>query len=126
MTKQIADAKVYGIHSFAKDLLEVADDLEKASASVSAEDLKTVGKSFVALVEGLKLTESELQKVLKKNGLTRIDGEGDKFDPAIHEAMFEVAGDKDKAGTVAVVSRHGYMLHERTLRPARVGVVKSS
>lgn len=124
MSKQVEEAKKFGIHGFAKDLLDVADILEKASDSVSDEDLMTGSKPFIALVEGLKLTEAELQKVFKKNGLTKFDGKGDEFDPSLHEALFEVAG--ENAGTVAVVSRRGYMLHGRTLRPARVGVVKST
>ncbi len=123
MSKQIDDSKLYGIHGFAKDLLDVADILEKANASVSKEDLNSDNKPLVSLVEGLRLTEAELQKVFKKSGVTKFDGEGDKFDPSIHEALFEVPG--DNPGTVAVVSRHGYMLHGRTLRPARVGVVKA-
>ena len=123
MVKQVEEAKKFGINGFAKDLLDVADTLEKASESISEKDLESGGKSFIALAQGLKLTEAELQKVFKKNGLTKIDGKGEKFDPSLHEALFEVVG--DEAGTVAVVSRHGYMLHDRTLRPARVGVVKS-
>lgn len=121
--RQVEDIKLFGIHGFAKDLLDVADILEKANDSVSKEDLKSDNKPLVSLVEGLKLTEAELQKVFKKNGLTKFSGTGGKFDPAIHEALFEVSG--DDPGTVAVVSRPGYMLHDRTLRPARVGVVKS-
>lgn len=118
------DAKLFGIQGFAKDLLEVADILENANNSIPEEALQSGNKPLMALVEGLKLTEVELQKVFKTNGLTRIDGKGDKFDPALHESLFEVPG--DESGTVAVVSRCGYLLHGRTLRPARVGVVKSN
>ena len=123
-SKQVQEVKKFGIHGFAKDLLDVADILEKANESVSTADLKSDNKLMVALVDGLKLTEAELHKVLKKNGVTRMDAEGAKFDPALHEALFEVGG--DNPGTVAVVSRQGYLLHERTLRPAKVGVVKAN
>ncbi len=122
-SKQVQEVKKFGIYGFAKDLLDVADILEKANESVSKEDLKTGSKPLIALVEGLKLTEAELQKVLKNNGVTKMDASGVKFDPSLHEALFEVGG--DNPGTVAVVSRQGYMLHDRTLRPARVGVVKA-
>lgn len=124
MSKQVQDAKLFGIQGFAKDLLEVADILENANNSISEEVLKSGSKPLLALVEGLKLTEAELQKVFKANGLTKIDGKGEAFDPVLHEALFEVPG--DSPGTVAVVSRYGYMLHGRTLRPARVGVVKAN
>ncbi len=120
LSKQVQDAKLFGIQGFAKDLLEVADVLENANNSISQEDLQSGSKPLLALMEGLKLTEAELQKVLKTNGLTRMNGKGDKFDPALHEALFEVPG--EKPGTVAVVSRPGYLLYGRTLRPARVGV----
>lgn len=120
--KQVQETKKFGIQGFARELLEVADILEKANSSVSEDDLTSGNKPLVALVEGLKLTEAELLKVLKNNGVVRIEV-GDTFDPSLHEALFEVEG--DKPGTVAVVSRQGYLLHDRTLRPARVGVVSS-
>ena len=123
LTKQLEESRKFSIQNFAKELLDVADILEKANDSVSASDLASGSKTLLSLVDGLKLTELELQKVLKKNGVVKMGGEGEQFDPAIHEALFEVPG--DTPGTVAVVSRCGYMIHDRTLRPARVGVVKA-
>ena len=123
MQKQIEEAKLFGIQSFSKDILDVADTLEKATESVPKKDLKeNANPSLVSLHEGLKLTEVQLQKVLLKNGLTKIDAVGNMFDPKIHEALFEVTG--KKPGTVAVVSRVGYLLNGRTVRAAKVGVVK--
>jgi len=124
LSKQVEEARKFGIQNFAKELLEVADILEKANDSVSADDLTSDNKTLLSLVDGLKLTELELQKVLKKNGVMKMTGKGELFDPTIHEALFEVPG--ETPGMVAVVSRYGYMLHDRTLRPARVGVVKAS
>ena len=124
LSKQVEEAKMFGIQGFARELLDVADVLEKATDSISSEDLASKNKTLLALIEGLKLTEVELQKVFQKNGLKKVDGKGEQFDPSLHEALFEVPG--DKPGTVAVVSRHGYLLHNRTLRPARVGVVKAN
>ena len=123
MSKQVEEAKLFGIQGFAKDLLEVADILEKASDSISKEDLNSDNKPLIALVEGLKLTEAKLQTIFDRNGLRKFDGKGDKFDPSIHEAVFEVPG--DNPGTVSIVTRCGYMLHGRTLRPAKVGVVRT-
>lgn len=124
LSKQVQEAKLFGIQGFARELLNVADVLENANSSISDEVLQSGNKPLNSLVQGLKLTEAELQKVFKANGLIKINGEGEKFDPALHEAMFEVAG--DHPGTVAVVSQKGYMLHGRTLRPAKVGVVKTT
>ena len=123
LSKQIDETRKFGIQNFAKELLEVADILEKANDSISAEELASENKTLLSLVDGLKLTELELQKVFKKNGVVKVTGKGNQFDPTIHEALFEVPG--DNPGTVAIVSRFGYMLHDRTLRPARVGVVKA-
>ena len=124
MTKQVEEAKLYGIQGFSKDILEVADTLEKATESVPKEELEEhVNPPLSALYDGLKLTEAELQKVFSKNGLKKIDGVGENFDPNFHEALFELPGEKH--GTVAVVSRVGYMLHGRTIRAAKVGVVKA-
>ena len=117
------EAKLYGIQGFTKDVLEVADILQKATHSVPESALQDRGnKHLLSLYDGVQLTDAELQKVLKKNGVNRIDPLGQMFDPVFHEAMFEVEG--EKPGTVAHVSVLGYTLHGRTIRPARVGVVK--
>lgn len=124
MGKQIEEAKLFGIQSFAEDILDVADVLEKATDSIAKEDLdKNTNLPLLSLYDGLKLTEAQLQKVLLKNGVTKIHTTGDVFDPKIHEALFEVSG--DKPGTIAVVSRVGYLLNGRTIRAAKVGVVKA-
>ena len=117
------EAKLYGIQSFTKDILEVADILQKATHSVPGSALQDCSnKHLLSLYDGVKFTDAELQKVLKKNGVNQIDPLGQMFDPVFHEAMFEVEG--EKPGTVAHVSVLGYTLHGRTIRPARVGVVK--
>ncbi len=125
MKKQVEEAKLFGIQGFSKDILEVADILQKATESIPKSEMEgdEVNPSLRSIYEGLRMTEAELQKVLGKNGLTKIEPLGDVFDPTFHEALFEVPG--EKPGTVGVVSRVGYLLHGRTIRPARVGVVKS-
>ena len=125
MKRQIEEIKLFGIQGFAKDILEVADILERATCSVPKQKLEEDGNpDLVSLYEGLKLTEVELQKVLAKNGLSKIDTLGVTFDPNVHEAVFEVPG--DEPGTIAAVSRVGYLLNGRTVRAAKVGVVKAS
>lgn len=123
MKKQIEETKMFGIQGFAMDILEVADILERAISSVPTNKLKD-NIELISLYEGLKLTEAQLQQVLAKNGVTKIDGIGNTFDPKIHEAVFEISG--DNPGTVAVVSRVGYLLNGRTVRAAKVGVVKAN
>lgn len=125
MAKQVEDARLFGIQGFSRDILDVADILEKATESVPAAELQEgVNPALASLYEGLIMTGEQLQKVFNKNGLKRIEPLGDKFDPSLHEALFEVPG--DKPGTVAVVSKVGYLLNGRTIRPALVGVAKAT
>lgn len=126
MRKQVEDAKIYGIQGFCKDLINVADILGKATESVPKEELTGPNTHLKNLFEGLTMTDSELQKVFSKHGLVKIDPkEGDKFDPFIHEALFEVPITGNKVtGTVALITKTGYKLKDRTIRPALVGVFK--
>ncbi|XP_064630447.1 grpE protein homolog 1, mitochondrial-like [Lineus longissimus] len=127
MKKQIEDTKLFGIQGFCKDLLEVADILKQATESVPKEELNGNNPHLKSLFQGLTMTEDQLKKVFKRNGLVMINPEqGEKFDPHVHEALFEQPLEGKPAGTIAVVTKTGYMLHSRTLRPALVGVVKST
>ncbi|KAF6031996.1 Roe1 [Bugula neritina] len=122
MMKQVGDAKQFGIQGFCKDLLSVADTLRLASENIPAEHLEnTVVKS---MHEGLKLTESQLMQVFEKHGVKLLHPEGQKFDPNFHEAVFQQSMPEKEAGTIFVVTKPGYTLNERVLRPALVGVVK--
>lgn len=122
--KLVSDSKLYGIQSFSKDLLSVADILEKATESVPAEDLEN--EKIKTMFEGVTMTSTELQKVLSKHGIARVDPLGEKFDPNFHEALFTLpaASSNTEAGNVAVVTKVGYRLHERALRAALVGVAQ--
>ena len=121
MEKKVEDVRMFGIQGFAKDLLEIADILEKAIGSVKTEDIKeSDNEQFKSLHEGLVMTDAQLQKIFKKNGLEKIDPMGQKFDPNFHEALYQVKG--DKPGCVVDVTQIGYMLHGRTIRSAKVGV----
>jgi len=127
MKKQVDDAKLFGIQGFCKDLLEVADILGKATESVPQEQLTSENHHLVSLFEGLTMTNTQLQKVFTRHGLAQIAPEdGDKFDPNVHEALFEQPLPDKEAGTVFVTTKIGYSLHERTIRPALVGVVKAT
>ncbi|XP_065591861.1 grpE protein homolog 1, mitochondrial [Cyrtonyx montezumae] len=124
--KLVEEAKLYGIQSFCKDLLEVADILEKATESVPKEEIKDDNPHLKSLYEGLVMTEVQIQKVFRKHGLLRLNPVGAKFDPYEHEALFHAPMEGQEPGTIALVSKIGYKLHGRTLRPALVGVVKDA
>lgn len=130
LTKQIDEAKIFGIQSFCKDLLEVSDILSAAINTVPKEELKDSNPHLVNLYQGLNMTESQLMKVFNKHGLESISPSlGDKFDPNFHEALFQVpvqAAEAQVPDTIAIVQKIGYKLHNRTLRPALVGVFKTS
>lgn len=120
--KEVADAKTYGIASFARDVLTVADDLARALGTVEADAKQTADGAFKSLLDGLELTERGLHKALEKHGIRKIEPKGEKFDPNLHQAMFEVPDESVPAGTVVQVVQSGYVIGERVLRPAMVGV----
>lgn len=128
MQKQIDDAKLFGIQGFCKDLLEVADILSKATESVPKEVLSENNVHLNTLYDGLCMTDTQLQKVFQRHGLEKINPQnGEKFDPNIHEALFQQPLTEGKiGGGVAAVSKIGYRLHTRTVRPALVGVYKNA
>jgi molecular chaperone GrpE len=122
--REIADERTYGITGFARDILAVADNLARTLDAVGAEARASADGSLKALLDGVELTERELQKALAKNGIRRIDPQGEKFDPHRHQAVFEVPDANVPAGMVAQVIQPGYAIGERVLRPAMVGVSK--
>ena len=122
--RQVADARDYGIAAFARDILAVADNMERALGALDADLREKAGAGTKALLDGVELTERELLKVLEKHGVRKFDPLGEKFDPNLHQAMFEMPDPARPAGTVAQVVQPGYMIGERVLRPALVGVAK--
>lgn len=117
--KDRAEAENYGGSKLSRDMLPVFDNLKRAVESVT-DDQKEVA---APLIEGIELTMRELLKVFGKHGIHVIDPQvGDRFDPKIHEAMFEAPLPGTKAGDIIQVSAQGFMLHDRILRPAQVGV----
>lgn len=120
------DALKYAVSPLAKDLLGVVDNLRRALESVPADDIEG-NETLKNLMSGVEMTEKELMTAFDKHGIRVIGVQpGDRFDPHYHEAMFEVPTDQQAPGTVVHILQHGYMLHDRLLRPARVGVAKSA
>ncbi len=116
-----ADAAKYAVSGFARDILGVADNLQRAMAAVD-EQARGVDPALDGLIVGVQMTEKELLSVFQRHGITPIAAEGQPFDPHVHDAMFEVPDPSVPAGTVVHVVEPGFMIHDRPLRPARVGV----
>ncbi|XP_058830248.1 grpE protein homolog, mitochondrial [Topomyia yanbarensis] len=124
LTKQIEDAKMFGIQGFCKDLLEVADILGHATESVPKEEISDKNPHLKNLYEGLTMTKAQLNQVFKRHGLEQVNPLNEKFNPNLHEALFQQEVQNVDPNTVVVVSKIGYKLHERCIRPALVGVSK--
>jgi|SRR5689334_2202307 len=122
--REISDSRLYSVTSFARDLLVVADNMRRALEAVTPELRTAVESGVTALVDGIELTERELLKALEKNGVRQFTPQGEKFDPNLHQAMFEIPDATVPAGSVVQVVQPGYMIGDRVLRPALVGVSK--
>lgn len=126
--RDVDAASQFAIKSFAKGLLDVSDNLTRALEAVP-EDMRKDhdGNAVLAsLYEGIELTDRGLVKVFESNGLVKYGQPGDLFDPNKHEALYEYVDPEQKVGTVGQVMKPGYMLRDRVLRPAEVGVVKNA
>jgi molecular chaperone GrpE len=123
-SREVADARTYSITGFARDVLEIADNLQRALDAVPTEAREAADPGLKALIEGVELTERSLLNALEKNGVKKFDPAGGKFDPNFQQAMFEVPDASVPSGTVVQVMQAGYMIGERVLRPALVGVSK--
>jgi molecular chaperone GrpE len=122
--REMADTRQYAVANFARDMLNVGDNLRRAIDAVPAEVRDGSDPALSALLEGVEVTERGLAQTLQKFGVRQMEPKGQKFDPTQHQAMFEIE-DKDRpAGTIAEVVQAGYVIGERVLRPAMVGVTK--
>jgi molecular chaperone GrpE len=125
--REIADSRTYGISSFARDILAIADNMARALQTLRAELKERADPGVKALLDGVELTERELSKVLEKHGVRKFEPQPrEKFDPNLHQAMYEVQDPAVPAGTVAQVVQAGYMIGDRMLRPALVAVAKAA
>lgn len=124
-TREQDDARKYAITQFSRELLSVADNLGRALESIPPEAsadtplLKTI-------IDGVTMTQSALLNILERHGIQKIPALGEKFDPHLHQAMMEVEGPPEKAGTVIQVLQEGYQIQDRLLRPAMVMVGKTA
>jgi molecular chaperone GrpE len=124
--REVIDARLYGIASFARDVLQVADNMHRALEAIGPELREHADGKVKALIEGVELTERELMKALDKSGVKKFSPQGEKFDPNFHQAMFEMESADVPPGHVAQVVQAGYMIGERVLRPAMVAVAKAA
>jgi molecular chaperone GrpE len=125
LEREKAEATLYAASNFARDLLSVADNFSRALAAVTPEQRAAADEMSSNLLAGIEVTERELTNVLERHGIRRIDAMGQKFDPHMHQAMFEVPTADHPAGTVVQVMQNGYAIGTRCLRPALVGVAKA-
>jgi molecular chaperone GrpE len=122
--REIADTRHYGISAFARDILAVADNMGRALQALDADLREKADAATKALLDGVELTERELLKVLEKHGVRRFEPAGERFDPNLHQAMYEVPDATVPSGQVVQVVQPGYMIADRVLRPALVAVAK--
>jgi molecular chaperone GrpE len=122
--REVSDARAYGITGFARDVLDIADNLQRALDAVPAETRESADPMLKTLIEGVELTERSLLNALEKNGVKKFDPTGEKFNPNFQQAMYEVPDPSVPAGTVVQVVQAGFMIGDRVLRPALVGVSK--
>lgn len=122
--RELTDARKYAVAKFAGDMLVVGDNLRRALAAVPAERLESGDEVLKALSEGVQVTEREMERLLERNGITRIAAKGERFDPHRHQAMFEVPDASVPAGTITEVVQEGFQIGDRVLRAALVGISK--
>ncbi|HCB76838.1 nucleotide exchange factor GrpE [Sphingomonas yantingensis] len=122
--KEAADARTYAATAFARDILSVADNLTRGLSAIP-EDVRGEER-FKGLVTGLEATGRELESIFSRHGITRIAAVGETLDPNRHQAMFEVPSADAAPGTIVQEVQAGYMIRDRLLRPALVGVAKAA
>ncbi len=122
--REVADAKTYGVTSFARDMLNVADNLTRALESLGEDVRARADGPLKNLIDGVDLTTRDLTAALTRHGVKKLEPDGEKFDPNFHQAMFEVPDETLPSGTVTQVVQGGWRIGDRVLRPAMVGVSK--
>ncbi|HXZ14493.1 MAG TPA: nucleotide exchange factor GrpE [Roseiarcus sp.] len=124
--REVADAKVYGVTSFARDMLTVVDNLARALEHLPTEARAAADPQIQSVIEGVELTARDLEAVLGRHGVKKLDPKGQKFDPHVHQAIFEAPDESLPAGAVSQVVQSGWTIGDRVLRPAMVGVSKGA
>ena len=121
--RDVADARAYSVANFARDMLQVSDNLNRALQAIP-DGAREKDAGLNALAEGVEMTERAMMAALERNGVKKIEPEGQKFDPNFHQAMFEIPNTDVPSNTVQQVVQAGYVIGDRVLRPAMVGVSK--
>ena len=122
--REATNIRKYGHTPFARDLVGAIDNLARVVES-TPENLDQADETVKSLITGIQLSWTELQSIIEKHGIKRVEPLGEKFDYNLHQAMFEVPTNDQPSGIVLEVVQHGYVLHDRLLRPAMVGVSKT-
>ncbi|SON58348.1 HSP-70 cofactor [Hartmannibacter diazotrophicus] len=122
--REVKDARQYAVANFARDMLQVGDNLRRALDALPAEARAAADSALIALLEGVEMTERGMLSALEQHGVRKVSPLGEKFDPNFHQAMFEVPNPEVASGTVVQVVQDGYKIGDRVLRPAMVGVAR--
>lgn len=122
--KEVADARAYGTTNFARDMLSVVDNIGRALETVPEAERASLDEKSLALIEGIELTQRDMLKNLERHGVKLVAPLGERFDPHLHQAMFEAPDTSVPNGTVVQVLQVGFTIADRVLRPALVGVSK--
>ena len=120
--REVSDARNYGVTKLATDMVTVVDNLRRALESIPGDALAVADGPFKAFIEGVELTERDLLKSLERHGVKKIEPRGEKFDPNLHQAMFEAPDPETPKGHVMQVVQPGFVISGRSLRAALVGV----
>lgn len=120
--RDVHDARTYAIANFARDMLAVADNLARALEAIPEGARRSEDEGYKALIDGVELTGKDMLGALERHGVKKLAPQGEKFDPNFHQAMFEVPNPDVPNNTVVQVVQEGYVIGERVLRPAMVGV----
>ena len=122
--KEIKDAFEFGSFNFAKESLAILDNLDRAKIAIQNDEVLKLNKDLDKFLNNISIIEKDLISIFEKNKIVKIEAKGKKFDPNLHQAMTEIEDEKSDEGTVVQVIQSGYMMSERLLRPALVGVAK--
>tara|TARA_Y100000389_G_scaffold112253_2_gene109313 strand:+ start:1706 stop:2281 length:576 start_codon:yes stop_codon:yes gene_type:complete len=123
--KEVKDAFEFGSFNFAKESLAILDNLERAKIAIKNDEKLKSNKDLDKFLENITIIEKDLISIFEKNRINKIDTNDKKFDPNFHQAMSEIEDDKASPGTILQEIQSGYMIGERLLRPALVGVAKN-
>ena len=122
--KEVKDAFEFGSFNFAKEALTILDNLQRAKIAIKNDQTLKENKDLDKFLENIIIIEKDLINIFEKNRITEIDTKNKKFDPNLHQAMSEIEEEKAETGSILQEMQAGYMLGERLLRPALVGVAK--